>query len=223
MDFTPLQKKFLEAYKTKLISKEFYLTGGTLLATRYLNHRRSLDLDFFSDKKFELAPLEKVISNLVQETGLRLGEFRHIYDRYEWEISDKHDHVKIEFVFYDFKPLKQRIMWHGLRIDNLHDLTANKTMALIERHEPKDIFDIYYIIQKTGWTINKFLQLLKKKFDLTITPQTFLREAELALERLQAIRGLLLFEDKREQDKLIDEIHDYFDKEAYRYLRKILD
>ena len=39
--------------KEKIISDNFYLSGGTALAEFYLNHRLSEDLDFFSEKEFD--------------------------------------------------------------------------------------------------------------------------------------------------------------------------
>jgi len=49
------QKIFLDFFsKHKLLFNSFYLTGGTALSEFYLNHRYSEDLDFFSEREFEI-------------------------------------------------------------------------------------------------------------------------------------------------------------------------
>lgn len=223
MNFTPLQHTFLEGFKTTLLAERYYLTGGTLLAVRYLHHRRSLDLDFFNNAPVVITELQPVVERIAKKSGFTLSEFRRVADRYEWEIRDEREHTKVEFVFYDFKPLKPRIHWQGILIDTLEDMGANKMMALLERHEPKDIFDLYYLMRKKGWEVNKLVQLLKMKFGLPINPHTFFIEAERALKRLDTVRGLMLINDTVTQDKLFTKIHNFFDQAGSKYLRAYLE
>jgi predicted nucleotidyltransferase component of viral defense system len=44
------QKAVLDIFSKSDLSKKFYFTGGTALAFFYLKHRRSDDLDFFTEK-----------------------------------------------------------------------------------------------------------------------------------------------------------------------------
>lgn len=223
MEFTPLQKKFIAAYERTPLAKKFYLTGGTLLAVRYLQHRHSLDLDFFNNERVNLTEVQRAIEAIVKRTGIQLvGEVRHIADRYEWAIRDAQEQTKVEFVWYDFKPLKPHPHWQGILIDTLDDIAANKVMALLERREPKDIFDIYHILQKKNWKLAKILKLMHQKFGLRIDEQTFLADAELALKRLDAVRGLLLTDHPKEQDILFKEVHGYFDHIAFEFLHQRL-
>lgn len=219
MEFDPLQKKFIDAYKRTPLAKKFYLTGGTLLAVCYLHHRHSLDLDFFANEPVVLGKIQPMINAIAKSARIEIGDYRRVADRYEWEIRDNREHTKVEFVFYDFKPLKPRLHWQGILIDTLPDLVANKIFALLERHEPKDIFDIYYLLQKTKWPLAKCLKLMEKKFGLKLTEQTFLADAELTLRRLDAVRGLLLTDNPKDQDVLFKQMHDYFDEIAYKFLR----
>lgn len=46
---TNVQREVLLAVGQSELAGHVYFTGGTLLAYHYLQHRRSLDLDFFSD------------------------------------------------------------------------------------------------------------------------------------------------------------------------------
>ena len=47
-----LQIDILKFFAKNSFAKNFYWTGGTLLAYQYLHHRDSVDLDFFSDDLF---------------------------------------------------------------------------------------------------------------------------------------------------------------------------
>lgn len=52
VDLTRSQKKTVDLLAKSPLRDKFYWTGGTLLAYHYLGHRRSLDLDFFSQERF---------------------------------------------------------------------------------------------------------------------------------------------------------------------------
>ena len=49
---TPDHEVILAILAKHEIAKRFYWTGGTLLSHYYLHHRKSFDLDFFSDTEF---------------------------------------------------------------------------------------------------------------------------------------------------------------------------
>lgn len=53
------QRKVLQLFKTSILSKKFYLSGGTALAEFYLKHRLSKDLDFFTQEELSLEELKK--------------------------------------------------------------------------------------------------------------------------------------------------------------------
>lgn len=59
---TPQQNKFIEFFKNERdLNRSFYLTEGTALAAFYLNHRKSEDLDFFSEKEIDILSIESSI------------------------------------------------------------------------------------------------------------------------------------------------------------------
>src|SRR3989344_7811515 len=60
--FTGEQKLiFDQVAKGEFIKNNFYFTSGTALSYFYLQHRYSQDLDFFSDKKFDVVAIEAEI------------------------------------------------------------------------------------------------------------------------------------------------------------------
>lgn len=132
------------------IAKQFYWTGGTLLAHYYLHHRTSFDLDFFSDTAFsreDLAPFLTEVKNALHADSL---VERKIYDRWEFVLADRDPVLRFEFVLYNHgkKRLAPLGTYRGLLIDSLQDIAANKVMAYLDRNEPKDVFDVYVLLKK---------------------------------------------------------------------------
>ncbi|TAL62190.1 MAG: hypothetical protein EPN85_03255 [Bacteroidetes bacterium] len=132
-----------------------------------------------------------------------------------------HETLRLEFVHYDFKPLKKRKEWNGVWVDSLTDIAANKTMALIGRYEPKDAFDIYYLIHEGKFTPAKLTSLAKKKFGMGIPLSSFWERALHASKGLNGLRPLI-HGNKNQQNHLLKEIQTYFEREAARELRKHL-
>lgn len=65
------QKKLLDFFATTSLIKKFYLTGGTALSFFYLHHRLSIDLDFFSDTRFEFKDLENFLNKVKKAFRLK--------------------------------------------------------------------------------------------------------------------------------------------------------
>lgn len=163
MELTKLQQKVLDVFAKSPIANRFYWTGGTLLSSVYLHHRRSEDIDFFSDTRVQYDDLIPFIALCRAMTGLKTIDERRVHDRWEFWIKN-HESVRVEFVWYQFPSLRPRKRWKGIFVDSLDDLVANKTMAMIERHAPKDVVDIYFLMTKKGYTPKRILHLTEKKF-----------------------------------------------------------
>ena len=100
LDLTKNQTSIIEILKQSSLKNKFYWTGGTLLAHYYLQHRRSLDLDFFTDQKFnydELVPFLNLVKLRVWHTNI---EENKIFDRWEFIIKN-HEIFRFEFVYYN--------------------------------------------------------------------------------------------------------------------------
>ena len=76
-----------------------------------------------------------------------------------------YDQLNDIFIYYE--PVDNNIF-----IDSLEDLAANKMMALMDRVEPKDFVDLYFLLHEEGITIDRIRSLVEQKFRLTINPVT---------------------------------------------------
>ena len=130
--------------------------------------------------------------------------------------------LRIEFVYYshDKKTIKKRVKFLGVYIDSLEDIAANKIISLMDRNEPKDLFDIYYLLTQKKYTPDKLLLLCKKKFDIKFTQNLFWSECLKSLPLLTTLKPLIL---KKNKDLLIRKIQDYFKSESNTYLQTIIN
>ncbi len=68
------------------LKDRFYWTGGTLLSHYYLHHRKSFDLDFFTEKPFEHDELLPFVAQVKSALHIDHYEETKVYDRWEYVI-----------------------------------------------------------------------------------------------------------------------------------------
>lgn len=220
-ELTPTQKKVLDLFIKSPLKDKFYWTGGTLLSARYLHHRRSNDLDFFTDEPFTHNQIIGFIRKLKKELKLPKVEERKIYDRQEFILHNKRK-LRLEFVQYDHPNLKARKKWKGITIDSLNDIAANKLMSLFDRNDPKDLFDLYFLLTKKEYTIKKLVKLLEKKFGVSFEESSVLSEAHKSTEDLNNLKPLILAKNQKEKRRIIKKIQEYFSELSNQYLKRVL-
>ena len=154
------------------LSDTFYFSGGTALSEVYFQHRESIDLDFFTPQLYDA---QNITSRLNEwSTDLRFtieSEFvapTHIY----FLTFQDNLKLKIDFAQYPYRQLDSLVLYNGnLRVDSLHDIAANKLIALTQRIEVKDFVDMYFLLQKyTFWDLKLAVEM---KFHVEIDPFVF--------------------------------------------------
>ena len=195
------QKTILEAFAHSDIGKIAVWGGGTALADIYLGHRQSYDLDFFVDNPLSAGESDSILA-VIQKLSTGKINYKQEKNRCFYFVSDSSSEIKIEFVYYPFDRLqKPKNTDYGIKVESLIDLTANKTFTLYERAEPKDIYDLYAIMQYSKTTLDKALQLAQKKFGVDLDPVYFAGQITTAIESLDIIK-VLLFDENDNRDKL---------------------
>ena len=216
-----LQKQTLEFFAKWPLAKDFYWAGGTLLSAVYLQHRLSEDLDIFSDKPFNPQDTDNFIQDLKKHLQLKEITRRKVADRFEYLISNG-EKLRIEFVFYDFPKLRNRKLWNKIKIDSLFDIAANKTMAMFDRNEAKDIFDLYFLITKKHIQVKDMLLGCKKKFGFKVPEDGFWSESMKSVRKLEVIKPFLINKTEKEKTELLEEIKDFFTRHSNYFLRQFL-
>ena len=127
---------------------DFYLTGGTALAAYYLGHRVSDDLDFFAFAEPDRQFLHAFANTIQREIDAANARYERLHDRSMFFYQLPGGILKVEFARYPFRQLEPPMARPGIRVDSLRDIAANKLMAILERFEPKDFVDLYFVLQQ---------------------------------------------------------------------------
>jgi len=158
-------KQILKEILTRgILPRHCYLAGGTAV-NFYLNHRISIDLDFFSPYPFA--------------GELIMHEMRQTFSTIEMELLEQHSiiiyltHEKIKFsLFYLPYPLLEDVLIFDLEgqikcpLASLKDLEAMKAIAIVQRGTAKDFVDLYHLLIKTGHSFSELLKNVIKKYSL---------------------------------------------------------
>ena len=170
-----LQKTVLKALKNKL--NDLYLAGGTALSLFYFQHRRSFDLDFFTDK-FSRKNIENIVLELskILKVKIPLVSEEISPDKAKMQVyyvpAGKESSLKLDFVEDIFPLLKPCKIVDGISILSIEDIylrkiyTAGgvllrnsetvKPVYLGGRQEAKDFFDLFFL-STTFMPLAKFI------------------------------------------------------------------
>ena len=97
------QIRILEAISNDdKICQNFYLTGGTALAEYYLKHRQSEDLDFFSEKEFDIQAINIFFAKNKKILGIKKVDIQQSFNRNLIFLHLKDNIVKTEFTYFPF-------------------------------------------------------------------------------------------------------------------------
>ncbi len=122
--------------KIQEIADNFYLAGGTGL-TLQLGHRKSDDIDLFSQKRFSVEHYSQVL--LALKGKILIEEEGTIYALVEG--------IKVSLLYYPYKLLLPFKRIAGLNMASIEDISCMKIVALSQRAEKKDFFDAYEILK----------------------------------------------------------------------------
>lgn len=111
----------------------FRLVGGTSLALQ-LGHRISVDLDFFSEKSFDINQITTLVSN-----KLKPFELQSISGT---GFTSFIENIKCDFYNWSVPYIREPLIKDELRLASLEDIAAFKLDAIIRRKEKKDFWDI---------------------------------------------------------------------------------
>lgn len=192
--------------------EKFYLTGGTALAAFYLRHRVSDDLDFFSYDDIDsifIHDLANKIKNFLDASETR---FSRLYDRNQFFYLSGGEEVKIEFTKYPFSQLEPVNNFEGLFVDSEHDVAVNKLAAVLDRFDPKDFVDLYFLLPK--FPLEKLRDGVEKKFGIKVDA-LFLGSELSKVRRVAALPKML-------RPLTVEELKDFFAKEIKKLSPEVI-
>ncbi|MDZ4229253.1 MAG: nucleotidyl transferase AbiEii/AbiGii toxin family protein [Patescibacteria group bacterium] len=186
-------------FQEPYLLKNFYLSGGTALSSWYLHHRESYDLDFFSEK-FEVNV--KHIDKILQKNKTKIGFDKIIYTEqlgfnfYELRYLNN-EILKVDFSFYPSERVEKGMVWQGLKIDSLYDITLNKFQTIAGSPRAKDYIDLFFISNKTDLDLEKIRSDAGIKFGIHADNIHLARQFLRVVEFKDYPKMLLPFEPKK--------------------------
>ena len=175
---------------SRITSNELVFKGGTAMAKAFGLNRFSEDLDFTAVKKIDL---EKILRRIVEELRLlgataeaNIAERKRVsvagrlriqgatYDGTELsrlsiriEVSTR-EKVLLTPVLSEITPIYQDLQSYTILVMKPEEILAEKVRALLTRNKARDLYDLYFLLNKKT-PVN--LKLIQKK--LSYYKQTF--------------------------------------------------
>ncbi|MGN6530994.1 MAG: nucleotidyl transferase AbiEii/AbiGii toxin family protein [Ginsengibacter sp.] len=147
----------------------FRLVGGTALALQ-IGHRKSIDLDLFTDKNFDI----KELQNKLHET---FGSLEVIWSNKNGFVSLIND-IKVDFFDWHVPFVKEVIKEDNICLADKEDIAAMKLEAITTRKEKKDFIDIAFLLK--SYDLTRLLSVHKIKYPFISTK--FVVESLLAVD-----------------------------------------
>ena len=142
---TPTMREVLRFIGQSPFAQRFYLAGGTALALR-LGHRRSIDLDFFSEADQVTHRSRKEIVRALLPLGLQVLEDT------DGNLLTQVAGMHVGFFSYGYPLLRPTEALERVALASLIDIGLMKLDALIGRGSRKDFYDLFAIAQTIRFT-----------------------------------------------------------------------
>jgi hypothetical protein len=152
----PTTLELLKSLQSRDYLRGFYLVGGTALAF-YMGHRKSVDIDLFSNFIFDTSQLIELIQ---QDYPLQL------YYTASNTIKGSFENVNIDFIAHRFPYIDEPSVIDGIYILSVPDLIAMKLNAIsVSGERSKDFVDIYFILEENRFSITDMLKFYQLKYN----------------------------------------------------------
>lgn len=145
-------KRVLEIIAKEPFSKNFYLAGGTALAI-LLEHRESIDLDWFKTESFSHENIKKQLKHAsnFEITKEDAGTLHCLING-----------VKTSFLLYPYKNLFPLIDFESIKMADERDIATMKVDAISSRGSKKDFVDLYFLLEK--YSLDEILKFFSEKY-----------------------------------------------------------
>jgi hypothetical protein len=136
---TPDVLRLIQSLQSKEYLEGFNLVGGTALSL-YWGHRKSIDIDLFSDFSFDAG---RILEDIRQDFPFEL--FLTAPNTLKGGINN----IKVDFLAHRYNLIKQPLAENGVKLLHEQDILAMKINAIsISGQRSKDFIDIWYALKK---------------------------------------------------------------------------
>lgn len=134
--------------------KDFYLVGGTALSLHF-GHRKSLDIDLFSSKEFNVS---SVLEQMQQEFSFQ------IFTTDSNTLRGNIEGVNLDLLSHRYSFVKKPVLENNIKVLSIPDILAMKLNAIaVSGERSKDFIDVYFGLEQ--FSIAEMLSFYKRKYD----------------------------------------------------------
>jgi hypothetical protein len=152
----PSTLELIKSLQSRDYLKGFNLVGGTALAL-YWGHRKSIDIDLFSNFDFDA---EKVIDFIQQDYSLQIFQSSHN------TIKGSIDNINVDIIGHKYPLLNEPLDTDGIRLISEPDIIAMKLNAIsVSGQRSKDFIDIFFAMENDRYVIADMLKFYQKKYN----------------------------------------------------------
>lgn len=145
--------ELLKKLQSKKYLDGFSLVGGTALALLY-GHRKSIDIDLFSDFSFDVEQLLEKLSSDFQ--------FKLFFSA-ENTIKGSINEIQVDFIAHRYPLIGKPLKLEGISILAVEDIAAMKLNAIaVSGQRVKDFIDIYYLLEE--FSLADLISFYKQKY-----------------------------------------------------------
>jgi len=154
VDATTLE--LIELLQGKDYLKGFHLCGGTALSL-YYNHRKSFDIDLFSNFSFDAS---HILGNIISDFQFQLSFSAP--DTLKGFINN----IKVDLLAHNFKYIGDPVRLGRISVLSEKDICAMKLNAIaVSGQRAKDFIDIWYLLRK--FEMPEILGFYRTKYNQT--------------------------------------------------------
>lgn len=152
----PATLELIKSLQSRDYLKGFNLVGGTALAL-YLEHRRSIDIDLFSNFDFDVATIIELIQ---QDFSLQ------IYQTARNTIKGSIENINVDIIAHKYPLLNNPSEIDGIRLLSEPDIIAMKLNAIsVSGQRSKDFIDIFFSMENDRYLIADMLKFYQTKYN----------------------------------------------------------
>jgi predicted nucleotidyltransferase component of viral defense system len=145
--------ELLRSLQQKKYLNDFFLVGGTALAL-YYGHRKSIDLDLFTNQSFDASWL---LEQLQQDFPIQL----HFTSTNT--IKGSINNIKVDLIAHRYQYLEEPFVYDDYRILSEKDIIAMKLNAIsISGQRSKDFIDLFFALER--YSIAEMVSFYQKKY-----------------------------------------------------------
>lgn len=149
----PRTLELLRKLQSEPLMSSFNLVGGTALALR-LGHRKSIDLDLFTNEDFDIVELREM---LVEKYAMKVA-----FERGQ-TLKGFIDGVMIDCIRFNYPRIKEPDIADGVRLESIPDIIAMKLDTISHNGTRiKDFIDIATL--SSQYSLNEMLKFYLAKY-----------------------------------------------------------